>query len=77
MFGAFNVGKVMAMRSRAASASHRVVSKAEFIRLLVATGKSRREAELQAKISVQLGDTECLVGNELLSIKRRKPRKSS
>lgn len=76
MFGGFGVGKYMAMREQAKTAPHRQVTRKQFIAALVKTGVSKKEAEMQAKISTAFGSTECLIGGEMLSIKPAKPKKT-
>lgn len=44
------------------------VTKDEFIKMLVESGKTQKEAEFQAAISVGLGSS-CMIGDKMVSIK--------
>ena len=50
----------------------RKVTREEFVRLMMASGKTQDEALLQAKVSAALGSV-CLVGGEWLKIEEVKP----
>ena len=68
MFNA--VTQAMRQREEAAGATERItVTRAEFIRLMIAAGKTQKEAEFQAKVSVALG-SEVLIGGRLVTIEQ-------
>ena len=70
MFG--DIARAQRLRAKAATVTeHITVTREEFIKLMVASGKSMKEAELQAKISSIMGG-ECLIGTTFVSIERRK-----
>jgi hypothetical protein len=45
------------------------VSREEFIQLMMKSGKSNEQAELNAKLSELMGST-CMIGNKLVGIKK-------
>mgnify|MGYP001594517043 FL=1 len=67
MFGPFWPNELREQVARAGPAT--AVSRERFIELMIASGKSRRAARMQAKIAVIMG-SEVLIGGKMWTIKR-------
>lgn len=69
MFGPAGIRRAQELKAEADKATERItVSRAEFIRLMVADGKIKKDAELQAKLCATLGSA-VLIGGRMVSIR--------
>lgn len=66
MFG--NTG-FLHMMEDAQAMPHITVSREEFIRLMVTSGKSKKDAKLQAKVASIMG-SHVMIGKQMVAIKR-------
>ena len=65
MFPNFNFGQ---MREKARTLTEIEVSEEEFVRLMVESGKTEKEAKFQAKMSKGLGSS-VMIGEKMVKIK--------
>jgi hypothetical protein len=64
----FGHGRYLQMKARADKLPQVEVTREEFIRLMMETGKSRKDAEFQATIAAGLG-AHTMIGDKMVGIK--------
>lgn len=70
MFG--SAGRYLQMKARAEKLPSIQVSREEYIRLMVESGKTQEEAEFHAAVSVGMGAS-TMIGDKMVSIKEDEP----